>query len=311
MPEPPALQEPWRATGLAAGYAVNAIGPRQMATAKHTGLGVGSVVQLSDGTSRRVVSAQSTADVDVTLLTVDEDLPTWVPVRETALFNPVDAMFIGAGHTPGDVVTNLSGVTRGWFWGSGRGTLHWTRSELAYARSPLEDYEVLFREMPGSFAVAAGDSGGGFYTMDAAGQWNLQGIAVGYNRYNGDLLVNGLPTSQFKPAAPPYNVPYQGNRILMPRQWLRSLLPVEGDANFDGTVDFGDLMLLVQNYESQGTWSNGDFSGNGLVGFEDILLLGQNYRGPASDLEFLKVIAPEPNLLWISCLATGRRRRRG
>lgn len=311
LPEVPALRQPWLSTGVAAGFAVNAIGPRQMATARHTGLGVGSLVRLNDGTTRTVVSASTTPDVDVTVLTVDTDLPTWCPVREVTLFQPVDAMFISAGHVPGDPVVNLAGQTRGWFWGGQRGTLHWTRSETAYARYTLQDYEVTFREMPGSFAVTAGDSGGGFYSMDSNGQWFLQGIAVGYFLYNGDLLVNGLNTSQFRPAAAPFNLPYQGNRMLMPRAWLRSFIPATGDANFDGTVNFDDLMQLCQSYGAAGTWSNGDFSGDGLVNFDDIVLLGQHYSGSPSDLQILQsTLAPEPSsMLCLTPFALCRRRR--
>lgn len=310
IPESPAMHQPWLSTGVAGGYAVNAFGPRQMATAKHTGLGVGSLVHLNDGTTRTVIAAQSPPGVDVTVLTVDDDLPTWCTVRDVTLFNPVDAMFIGAGRTTSAPVLNSSNVVRGWYWGEEFGTLHWTRSELGYARYALEDYEITFREMPGSFAMTQGDSGGGFYTKDAAGRWFLQGIGVGIYLYNGQTIVNGQCASQFKPAAPPYNVTYQSSQMLMPRGFLRSFLPVDGDANFDGTVNFDDLLQLMQHYEHAGTWSDGDFTGDNLVSFDDILLLGQHYVGPESDLDLLMAMVPEPgSLTFIAPLLMGRRRR--
>lgn len=310
LPESPALRQPWLSTGLAGGYAVNAFGPRQMATARHTGVGVGSIVRLNDGTCRTVVAAQHTPGVDVTVLTVDEDLPTWCTVREIALFNPVDAMFTGAGRTQAAPVVNSSDVLRGWFWGEQHGTLNWTRSELGYARYGAEDYEVTFREVPGSFAMTEGDSGGGFYTRSADGQWYLQGIGVGIYLYNGEMQVDGQNASQFKPAAPPYNFTYQSSQMLMPRTWLRSLLPLEGDANFDGAVDFNDLLRFVQHYDTAGTWSNGDFTGDGLVDFNDMLVLVQHYTGSPEDLNILRTLVPEPSSLVFGVpLLFGRRRR--
>ncbi len=310
LPEQPALQQPWLSTGLVGGYAANAFGPRQMVTAKHVGAGVNSIVHLNDGTTRRVVAATSTTNVDLTVLTVDADLPTWCPVREAVNFNPADAMFIGAGRTPAAPVLSALGAVRGWYWGDTSGTLNWTRSELAYARYALEDYEVTFRAAPGSFAMTAGDSGGGFYTSDAAGNWNLQGVGVGIYLYNGLTEINGASASQFRPALPPYNVTYQGSEMLMPRTWLRSLTPIDGDANLNGTVDFDDLLAIVQNFGGTGTWSSGDFTGDQQVTFDDMLLLGQHYSGPPSDLDFFQTLVPEPGTIGLICpLLISRRRR--
>lgn len=309
FPDEPALHQPWLSTGLAGSYAVNAFGPRQLTTAKHTGVGVGSLVHLNDGTTRRVVRADSTTGLDIVVLTVDEDLPTWTTVRETTLFAPVDAMFISAGRTPGVPITNASNVVRGWSWANSSGTLRWTRSELAFATYAVDNYEITFRETPGSFAMAAGDSGGGFYTMDAEGNWNLQGIGVGIYLYNGVTQVNGVDASQFRPATPPYNVTYQSNQMLMPRDWLRSFIPLDGDANLDGVVDFDDLLQLAQHYGGPGTWSMGDFTGDQFIDFSDLLCFGQNYDEPIGDWFPQARLIPEPSCLIVGLGLMSRRRR--
>jgi hypothetical protein len=56
---------------------------------------------------------------------------------------------------------------------------------------------------------------------------------------------------------------------------------IKGDANLDGVVDFADLVILSQNYNTTtgaGTWSTGDFTGDGNVDFNDLTLLSQNYN---------------------------------
>jgi hypothetical protein len=106
-----------------------------------------------------------------------------------------------------------------------------------------------------------------------------------------------------------------------------------GDANADGTVNFNDLLLLAQNYNSQTRrWALGDFDANGVVNFNDLLLLARNYNssgpqpadlppGTAPDIAApwaappAQAAVPEPTsmatLLFatIPLLATRRRRR--
>jgi hypothetical protein len=52
-----------------------------------------------------------------------------------------------------------------------------------------------------------------------------------------------------------------------------------GDANLDRTVDFSDLVVLAQNYNTAGgaLWAQGDFTGDGNVDFSDLVKLAQNY----------------------------------
>ena len=51
-----------------------------------------------------------------------------------------------------------------------------------------------------------------------------------------------------------------------------------GDANLDGSVNFSDLVILAQHYNSTtANWDEGDFDYNGSVNFADLVALAQNY----------------------------------
>jgi hypothetical protein len=64
-------------------------------------------------------------------------------------------------------------------------------------------------------------------------------------------------------------------------QHFRYLLP--GDANDDGKVDFNDLVIVAQHYNTTiaGNFDVGDFNYDGLVDFNDLVLLAQNYNTTA------------------------------
>jgi hypothetical protein len=107
------------------------------------------------------------------------------------------------------------------------------------------------------------------------------------------------------------------------RDALAALLK-DGDTDFNGTVNFNDLLTLAQNYNgSVDRWSLGDFDLNGSVNFNDLLGLAQNYgSGSLVDGEFSSSFAadwvlaqslvPEPTSLAVLGLAGAmltRRRR--
>src|SRR5207253_1930068 len=51
-----------------------------------------------------------------------------------------------------------------------------------------------------------------------------------------------------------------------------------GDVNHDGAVDFGDLVILSQNYNGTGrSFRQGDVNYDGAVNFGDLVTLSQNY----------------------------------
>lgn len=52
---------------------------------------------------------------------------------------------------------------------------------------------------------------------------------------------------------------------------------VQYDINRDGSLDFGDLLVIAQNYGKGGAFADGDLNGDGAIGFDDLLLLAQHY----------------------------------
>jgi hypothetical protein len=110
---------------------------------------------------------------------------------------------------------------------------------------------------------------------------------------------------------------------------------IGGDANYDGTVNFDDLLILAKNYNGTNTqWTQGNFNPgtgagkDGVVNFDDLLILAKNYNATApadipgasaafeADVAAAFAAVPEPGTLGfigvgVAGLLGGRRRRRG
>jgi hypothetical protein len=96
------------------------------------------------------------------------------------------------------------------------------------------------------------------------------------------------------------------------RDGLASLL-LAGDTNFDGAVDFQDLVRLAQNYNTDvDRWSAADFNLSGHVDFQDLVPLAQNYNSGtvsadgssfAADWALAQSLVPEPTSLGILAAA--------
>ena len=69
-----------------------------------------------------------------------------------------------------------------------------------------------------------------------------------------------------------------------------------GDANLDGTVNGGDLGLVLQYYDQTGYWYQGDFNYDGTINGGDLGVVLQNYD------QHLNVGAavPEPSTLLLA-----------
>jgi len=76
------------------------------------------------------------------------------------------------------------------------------------------------------------------------------------------------------------------------RGQLLADLPMRGDANGDGVVDYHDYVVVRDNFGLLGGFADGDFDGDGFVGPEDYLLLKRRFgRGPVVVADAL---LPEP-----------------
>jgi T5SS/PEP-CTERM-associated repeat protein len=78
--------------------------------------------------------------------------------------------------------------------------------------------------------------------------------------------------------------------------------PINGDANYDGVVDVGDLGILAANYGRTGerSWALGDFNMDGFVDVGDLGILAANYGSSAS----IPTAVPEPMTLTLLALAS-------
>lgn len=67
-----------------------------------------------------------------------------------------------------------------------------------------------------------------------------------------------------------------------------------GDANDDGAVNFADLLVVAQNFNtaSGAVFSSGDFNYDGTVNFDDLLILAQAYGNTTSTLNAAPAKAP-------------------
>jgi hypothetical protein len=70
-------------------------------------------------------------------------------------------------------------------------------------------------------------------------------------------------------------------------------VPYAGDANGDNTVDFLDLALMAQSYNTYGKGQpNGDVNFDGIVDFLDLALLAQHYNTSLPPPVFASAPAP-------------------
>jgi hypothetical protein len=101
-------------------------------------------------------------------------------------------------------------------------------------------------------------------------------------------------------------------------------LRLQGDANFDGTINLGDFNVLAANFgtASGATWQQADFNFDGRVNLDDFNLLAANFGQTISstptpgDWSILSAAVPEPGaaaglVSLVGCALARRRRARG
>jgi hypothetical protein len=81
-----------------------------------------------------------------------------------------------------------------------------------------------------------------------------------------------------------------------------------GDIDGDGGVDFGDLVILAQHYNTTAGVSEGDINGDGQVEFVDLTLLAQNY---STAVESASIAAPVVAAAPVPALRRAAKRARG
>jgi hypothetical protein len=142
------------------------------------------------------------------------------------------------------------------------------------------------------------------------------GIAPGESRgYSVSALTSSLGTFAGRWLVSTRDEPIPGSQsraTLTVDATLRVALA--GDVTLDDAVDFADLLVLAQNYDTPAgaTWQIGDFDRDGAVGFTDLLALAQNYDATAieSDWTRAQLLVPEPSSLTIvATMAVFMRRR--
>lgn len=166
----------------------------------------------------------------------------------------------------------------------------------------VEAYPNLLQLRPTLDAIAATDSQISFIDLWEAGPAYAEAKALGY-------LPDGVHPSASGTLA-------YGTLI------ERQLAATAGDANFDGAVDFDDLLTLAQHYGQADAdhWQLGNFDGEIGVNFDDLLLLAQNYglnanvsaNAFAADWALARSIVPEPTSLvsaGVGAMLVSRRRR--
>ena len=124
-------------------------------------------------------------------------------------------------------------------------------------------------------------------------------IALSYTPNNGTFTFPGLPSGilpdgNYLATLTASGVTDLAGNPLAINPTL-SFFVLTADANRDRKVDFNDLVILAQNYNTSGkTFSFGDFSYDGNVDFNDLVILAQRYNTTlaAPALSVPEAIAP-------------------
>lgn len=157
-------------------------------------------------------------------------------------------------------------------------------------------------------AIAAGDSGGGWFYQEGD-DWYVAGISA-YSKFSGKSYFF------VDPKYTKYELNY--DRAIRVSSYAEDLddtfsdlLPsVPGDANLDGKVSPSDYTILAANYTGAGgtgkCWSTADFNFDGAVSTADYTLYAENYGygmdGPTGSAIPDNFFVPEPTVLCFLCL---------
>lgn len=177
------------------GSSAVAVGSRYLLTADHVGGSAGSKITLHGVTYTATAVARAPADpgssspVDLRLITLDRDLPTYYNIRSAPITSNTAVVSAGYGYT---------GTDHGSYYtvnSTGRGTLRWGTNQIYYPgiRQMVSGHSSATFSMkfnsansPLEFGFAPGDSGGGSFIQAEDGSWELAGINAYVSNYNGN-----------------------------------------------------------------------------------------------------------------------------
>lgn len=177
------------------GFGATVIGPNQVLTANHLGVGVNNTFHFG-GLTYAVLAATNAPGSDLRLFWVAGRFPG-PPAPIYSGTNEIGSVLVlhGQGVRRGDpVYSNPPANTdlRGWLWGHPDGRNHWGTNRIAdiqtvdYSQGMPGTYLIAyFNKSAGADAVtlASGDSGGGAFIRDTDGNWKLAGIASATEAY--------------------------------------------------------------------------------------------------------------------------------
>ena len=167
-------------------YCATAIGPHHAVTARHLGLGAGSIVRFA-GLTFPVVAVTNAPDSDLQLVELAGHLPDFAPIYSATNEPGRTLVLHGRGTQRGNAVSapDATGAMRGWRWGGGDGRLRWGTNVVTDTGTGTPDQgfagEVLIATFgPGAVGdtgtLSSGDSGGGAFLRDDDGRWKLAGV---------------------------------------------------------------------------------------------------------------------------------------
>ncbi len=182
-PTDPAVKACWDAHGSWLGATGVAIAPQWFVSAFHLGAPVGRFFDLG-GKSYEVVEAAVIPQTDLSLFRIKGAFPNYVPLWDETCGSELKkaALLFGRGCARGEPIMLPSGHQPGWLWGASDGKLSWGRNEITElfaAGTELGNLLVWsWDRAQGDDAgtLSSGDSGGGVFLQDPAGQWRLAGI---------------------------------------------------------------------------------------------------------------------------------------
>lgn len=274
------------------------INPNFVLISRHQGGGIGTTVTI-DGTAYSVVKKidHPSADLAIALIFTPNggpaSLPDWATVHNTSLHGPDwgrEMVIGGFGKTTGQTLVAGAGVPYAYEWGGNTSSLNWgtNRIDRVLFRIPQSSYnssglQAEFTHPDDGPATAheaigaTGDSGGGWFLSDAAGNWTVAGLTVQVQTAGKAIFRDpntGLPAPDRMYAV----------RLSQYNNWINQTIaahePRRGDINLDGKIDEQDIAVVQQNLGMQSAgWFDGDVVGDGRVTLYDAYTLFKNYEG--------------------------------